>query len=225
MELSNWWQVIVSIIFPQRCLECQEEIEVGHLFCPSCHRALTYRRYLHPRSYESYYLQGICLLFRYEGGMKVALHSLKYHRRASYLQYLAEELLDECYYQELVEVWNSPSQVVVVPLPTDETRRKARGYDIPMGIFKPWCVREGMAWLEALQRVKKTQPQYGLSQQERRKNVAGCFKVAKNVKNMDILLVDDIFTSGATMEEAAKTLVKAGAHGVYALTLAGGADL
>ena len=74
---------------------------------------------------------------------------------------------------------------------------------------------------QVLARIKATAPQYGLAPDKRRSNVRGCFAVQGDVRGAKILLVDDILTTGATLDEAAKTLKQAGAKSVYALTLCG----
>jgi len=74
----------------------------------------------------------------------------------------------------------------------------------------------------SLTRVKATPPQVGLSRSERQKNVRGAFKVLNNkkIKGKRLVLVDDVFTTGATVEACAKVLLKAGAESVAVLTFA-----
>jgi predicted amidophosphoribosyltransferase len=73
-----------------------------------------------------------------------------------------------------------------------------------------------------LQRKVETPPQTQLSEEERRKNVRGAFSVnpEKSVENRSVLLLDDVYTSGATVNECSRCLKKAGAKEVYVLTLA-----
>ena len=110
---------------------------------------------------------------------------------------------------------------MVVSVPTDVQRRKQRGYDIPEAVFKNALAQHGVWQPDVLARIKATTPQYGLTPGERRSNVRGCFEVRGSVSGAKILLVDDILTTGATLDEAAKTLKQAGAKSVYALTLCG----
>lgn len=217
------WHILVEIFYPPTCAECKQKIQLG-LLCPRCRRKLEDFRILQPIAYDCPDVNGICLFFRYEGGIKKSLHRIKFDGRQSLLPALAQEMemLDHCGY--LAEHWHLPQKLVVMPVPTDSRRREKRGYDIPTGIFRNWSGAEGYLWQEGLSRIKLTSPQYGLSKKERRKNVHGCFAAVLDVVGADILLVDDIFTSGATIEEAARTLRKSGAAHVWAMAFAGGAD-
>ena len=73
----------------------------------------------------------------------------------------------------------------------------------------------------ALTRRRETVHQYDLSPQERKMNLEDCFAVTQNVTGKTVIVVDDIFTTGATMEEAAQTLKNAGAVEVYGLAFCG----
>ena len=75
-----------------------------------------------------------------------------------------------------------------------------------------------------LKRQKNTKPQKELNHQERQKNMKNAFVVRKKLNGENILLVDDIYTTGSTIEEAAKELKRAGAEKIFFLTVAIGAD-
>ena len=75
-----------------------------------------------------------------------------------------------------------------------------------------------------LKRQKNTKPQKELNHQERQKNMRNAFVARKKLEGENILLVDDIYTTGSTIEEAAKELKKAGAQNIFFLTIAIGAD-
>jgi len=218
-------RLLEDVFFPAKCLNCHVKVGTQELFCAFCRRQLQDIRFLYPASYDCKHLAGICLFYSYEQGVKTALHKIKFEGKSQLLPRVAEELNTVCYCADLDVSWNLSENILLVPVPTDKTRFKARGYDVTTGIFKQWGEREELVWYEALERVLPTIPQYGLSKNKRRQNVKNCFVVRKNVRGRDIFLVDDIFTSGATMEEAAKTLKKAGAGKIWALAFAGGAQI
>lgn len=160
-------------------------------------------------------LNGALMGYKYDGALKDMLHKLKFEAESKYLEPLAQEA------GYLTNAFSAVDFDMVVSVPTDAQRRKQRGFDIPEAIFKNALAGRGTWQPNVLARVKPTAPQYGLAPDKRRSNVRGCFKVQGDVRGAKILLVDDILTTGATLDEAAKTLKQAGAKSVYALTLCG----
>lgn len=160
-------------------------------------------------------LDGAVMGYKYSGALKEMLHKLKFEGESKFLQPLAEEAAF------LAQAYSESSFDMVVSVPTDAARRKQRGFDIPESIFAGAFAVKGAWQPQVLARIKTTAPQYGLAPDKRRSNVHGCFAVQGDVQKAKILLVDDILTTGATLDEAAKTLKQAGAKSVYALTLCG----
>jgi ComF family protein len=111
----------------------------------------------------------------------------------------------------------------VVPVPLHRARLAARGFNQAADLAAPVARRRAVPLIRgALVRVRDTEPQYGLSMQQRRENVKGAFRVdrPKKVRGGNIMLVDDIMTTGVTLNESARALKNAGAARVVVLTLA-----
>ena len=198
------------MFFVQSCSVCNAETENG-VFCPVCRRS----ELLLEAMPGLLNLDGAVMGYKYSGALKNMLHKLKFEGESKFLQPLAEEAVF------LVQAYGESSFDMVVSVPTDAARRKQRGFDIPESIFAGALAVKGTWQPQVLARIKPTAPQYGLAPDKRRSNVRGCFKVQGDVQNAKILLVDDILTTGATLDEAAKTLKQAGAKSVYALTMCG----
>lgn len=160
-------------------------------------------------------LDGAVMGYKYSGTLKEMLHKLKFEGESKFLQPLAEEAVF------LAQAYGESCFDMVVSVPTDAARRKQRGFDIPESIFSQALAVKGAWQPQVLARIRATAPQYGLAPDKRRSNVRGCFAVQGDVRGAKILLVDDILTTGATLDEAAKILKQAGAKSVYALTLCG----
>ena len=112
----------------------------------------------------------------------------------------------------------------VLPVPLNDNRFKERGFNQTELIFKPWAEKENFVWLDILKRVRNTKPQWQLNSNERKGNLKNAFAVKENIdknilKNKTLLLVDDIFTSGHTMQECAKIIKKAGALKVIGFSI------
>ncbi len=111
---------------------------------------------------------------------------------------------------------------VVMPVPLSPKRKKERGYNQAGLLAQPLAWDLGMEYQRrGLRRVRDTVSQIDLSRQERRTNVAGAFLAdEKHVGGKRILLVDDVMTTGSTVNAAAQALVDAGTDEVFVVTLA-----
>lgn len=198
------------MFFVQSCAVCNAETENG-VFCTACRRG----ELLLEAMPEMLNLDGAVMGYKYSGALKDILHKLKFDGESKFLQPLAEEAAF------LAQAYGESGFDMVVSVPTDAARRRQRGFDIPESIFAQALAVKGAWQPQVLARIKATAPQYGLVPDKRRSNVRGCFAVQGDVRGKKILLVDDILTTGATLDEAAKTLKQAGAKSVYALTLCG----
>ena len=111
---------------------------------------------------------------------------------------------------------------MVVPVPISPSRRGERGYNQAALLARPIAMYHGLAYRPwALRKKRDTRSQVGLTIDQRRVNVQGAFEAEERVVGeAHILLVDDVTTSGATLNACSQALVEAGAKDVYCLTLA-----
>jgi ComF family protein len=108
----------------------------------------------------------------------------------------------------------------VIPVPLHWRRRWQRGFNQSELLGKWIARRRGIPLIKALRRNSATRSQAGLSNSQRRENVAGAFRGRRRVAGLRILLVDDVMTTGATAGACARALKKAGAKSVSVLSLA-----
>jgi ComF family protein len=162
----------------------------------------------------------------YQDRMKAAIHALKYDRLHPAAKVLGR-MLAVAIAQLATE---APSDMLVVPIPLHRSKQAERGFNHArsLAVHALETLRkthpEWRLTLAAstLMRLRATGSQAGLSSRQRRLNVRGAFSVSDpaTVADRDILVIDDIFTTGATARSAAHALMRAGARSVFVATLA-----
>jgi ComF family protein len=150
----------------------------------------------------------------YDGPVAAAVKRLKFGRQMAYLP-LMQSWLKAPACREL-----AAAAELLVPVPLHPRRLKARGFN--QALLLAQAFDEAPVARDALVRVRHTVPQVKLNPKERRDNVKGAFAVPEpaRVKGKSILLVDDLFTTGATVKECARVLRRAGARRVEVVTVA-----
>ncbi len=222
----------LDLLFPPHCAGCKKP---GYRWCPDCERKTTKitknicldcgipqkisgicipcQNY--PTAYSSARAWGL-----HKGPLRNAVHQLKYRRDIA----LGENLA--IYLKNLVKTQNWEIDLIL-PIPLARKRLKTRGYNQAALLAYPLAYYLEMAYSsKALRRDRETRSQIGLNRQERRENVRNAFAANSNLVNgKTILLVDDVFTTGATLNSASLSLLESGAKSVYAVSLARAASL
>ncbi len=210
----------LSIVAPHYCYNCQK---TGSVLCDSCKYDIV------DEAIEACIIcnapepSGICVSCRTfyekawhigsrEGALLQLINDYKFERvRVAYKA--AADLLD-MYIPDL------PADTVVVPIPTIAAHIRQRGYDHTALIAKAFARKRGLTYTPLLKRAT-TSHQRGASRSERFKQAAAAFSVGSAVESQPpYLLIDDVLTTGATLQYAAKTLHDAGAQHVWAAIIA-----
>lgn len=183
---------------------------------------------VHPVCRRKYGLDGLWSLGLYQDSLKSAVGQLKYRWVKDLAEVLVDITLDywvRCQPFLLDEIKKSKGlNWVVVPVPLHPRRRRERGFN--QAEFLSWLLAEklGLEYREALKRIRYTKPQVKLKSWDRRQNIKGAFSLISSMNNelqaINIILVDDVWTTGSTLKECCFVLKKAGAKKVWALTLA-----
>jgi len=242
-ELREWGEAISALFWPPKCPACRAAVSRHGEWCASCLMRAVAPRQIAPLERRLAFLDSCLVLCPYAGDVRKILHGLKFRRRkkdAVYLEWLLERgtagaaafsATDGAGVRHAPAAWAAGGETafpeavaVAVPVPLHSRRLAERGFNQTEVIFRGWAARRGMAFADALSRIIPTAPQWELNLKARRQNIKGAFLATRPeaVRGKRILLVDDIFTTGATMDECAAVLKAAGAIRVDALALAGG---
>jgi len=151
----------------------------------------------------------------FEGPVRAAIHSLKYRRDVALGETLARHLIDALFKSN----WCID---LVVPVPLGVARQAQRGYNQAALLAKPVALALGLRYRpQALAKRRETRSQVGLTLVERFVNVTGAFQANPSiVSGKNVLVIDDVATSGATLDSCSLALLEGGAERVFALTLA-----
>jgi ComF family protein len=154
----------------------------------------------------------------YEGSLREAIHRWKYEGK-TYLTPFFAEWMEE----GLNRYWGPHSLDLLIPAPLHPQRLRERGFNQALLLVKELSRRTGIPYRKTiLQKKKPTIPQVNLSGTEREKGLRGAFQVIgkEELLGKSVLLVDDVYTTGATVNECSKVLLRGGAERVNVLTLA-----
>jgi len=211
---------ILDLLFPQHCFGCRKD---GSLLCKECLVEFPRADNENLEKFNTY------ALFDYKNKtLKKALWALKYKGRTTlvriFAQMLYDELLEELNDKALFENFSNP---ILLPIPLSRRRLRERGFNQAELLAKELSRIDNNQTFSlqryALEKIRETKPQMSIkNKEERLQNVKECFgiKNSEKIQGQNIILIDDITTTGATMIEAQRVLRKAGAKKVIGFTIA-----
>ncbi len=228
--------LLLDVLFPKKCVgcgksgsyfcqDCISNILQGELICPKCER-LAIGGVTHPFCRSRFGLDGLWSLGIYENPLRAAIGKLKY----KYIEELSKILVDIMVeywarYQPFLwdEIKKSHGQDwVVTAVPLHWYRQNQRGFNQSGLLANDLAKRLGLRYADLLKRTRYTKQQVGLKGIDRTQNIKGAFAIAPNYQlpTPNYLLIDDVWTTGSTIQECCYVLKQAGAKKVWALTLA-----
>jgi ComF family protein len=241
----NLIEQLADIIYPPRCAVCKQFLwkgplvkEIGSLpFCPTC--LSDFRDVASPlcpvcgKPFPSEvkedhpcedclrkrpFYEAAWAPYRYEGAILKAIHRLKYGSKS----FLAEAL-GPLLARFMESRYKKSGDLLTIPVPLHPKRMRERGFNQSL-LLARHVARGASADLDflSLKRVRYTLPQTRLAKKDRQKNVRGAFQLKNReaIKGKTILLVDDVVTTGNTLNECARILKKGGARKVFGVSLA-----
>ena len=195
---------VAKVVFNNKhtCLRCGTRISPTQSFCANC-------------NFDTVYFDNAYSPFCYEGDFIKLIYQIKFGGNAGILDVLANYVAFVVNKHQL-----HFDEVCYVPMTAQS--QKERGYNQAQLLAQKYCQLVDKAPLDVLVKTKQTERQEMLGRAERKKNVNNAFAVSDKtkIKNKAILLIDDVKTTGATLNNCAKALKRAGATSVVCVTLA-----
>lgn len=217
-NLHRLFLFLVNAIYPPKCPLCDVLIPSTINLCNSCSEQVVRLSVdLNFPALTKTWFDRCRAAFAFDGPVKNALHHYKYSERMDLARYFAKELCGVLSGMDRADY--------ILPVPLHPKRLRQRGFNQSALIGKLLAKSTGTKLLlDALLRVRDIPPQVGLERDERLNNVKDAFAIApkkvSKIKDAKIILLDDIVTTGATINECAKTLITAGAKSVDVVAIA-----
>lgn len=207
--MSIFWNKILNLIWPEKCLGCQVESgDIQQGFCAECRKELILWHNLGGSDWH---------IFQYQGPIQKALCDYKYQKKKSYGLKFAQLAY------RFITAQPFPEFDLIMPVPLHWRKEFNRGFNqvTLMGLYLGKMCQKPLVVRNLIKKIN-TPSQTQLNEPERKKNVTGSFSVRRphQVANQRILLLDDVYTTGATTAEATRALRQAGAKKVIILTIA-----
>jgi ComF family protein len=232
-SLRAWVAGGVDMLFPPKCASCER---AGHRICPDCAQLVTptpadvcqrcgrvqptaVETCPHCRSESVFPLRQVRAAALHTAPLREWIHLLKYEGRRDLAPLMARYLVAALDRHDWVEI--VPRLDAVAPVPLHAERLRERGYNQAELLAQGLCQQRNLLLrTDLLRRERMTRSQVGLNAVERRENVESAFMASPACRGLRLLLIDDVYTTGATLRACAQAALDAGAAQIYALTLA-----
>jgi len=238
--VASYVTSLLSELFPARCIVCHET--VGHGtgrrssdICSGCLQEMPRNEHCCPRcavplteDHPNGVICGRCIrqppafdysysLFRYEGTIVSLIHQLKFSQKIGHARSLGALLAEGS--AEYIRKNGIPDGLLPVPL--HRRRLRQRGFNQSSEVARSLASRWSRPVLfDEVKRGRKTESQTGLNAKQRKKNIRGAFTLAREVSFDHVLIIDDVVTTGSTVNELARLLKKTGVKRVGVLSVA-----
>ena len=237
-KISQLDRAFLDLIYPQRCVICDKVISDKERICPACRKKIHAvkepvcmkcgKPLSNPRkeycgdceTKKHYFVQGKSLWI-YDAEVKKSIYRFKYQNKREYARTYAEEIAKQ------YGAWIRKKKIqAIIPIPLYKKKQKKRGYNqaqvLAEELGRIWDLP---VYTDLLIRTRDTKPQKMLNDAERKNNLKKAFKTNENIVQLEhILLIDDIYTTGSTLDAAAAALLTAGVKEIYTCCISIGKD-
>lgn len=216
---------IIDLFFPKICVGCRRE---GQYICDNCQRKLitpepicpmcckpSLDGWVHARCKTKYGMERLLVGLPYRGMVQNCLKKVKYRSSWDVIGFLLS----------LCDFGDISADFAVTAVPMFAPKERERGFNQAQLIAELFVKKNKGRIFVFLERVRSTKPMFGLTKMERQENIVGAFQINVHQAQMPnahtlVIIVDDVWTTGATMRECARALKQAGINEVWGVTLA-----
>lgn len=227
MKLDKNLQVFADFFLPRFCLCCNEKLDPAtKVICDICFSQIQTvdqsrlaheynNKFLEEKIIENFFS---LFLFESQGNIQTLLHELKYNNKFTLGMFLGKHLAEAS-----KEILDAEAIDLIIPMPLHSLKKAERGYNQAYFIAKGFVkIIDKPITTKAVKRKKYTESQTKLTAEERKENMSNAFAVSspKQIENKNILLIDDVVTSGATVSALGRELKENKANRIFAVSVA-----
>lgn len=217
MSFRKLLEFLICILFPKRCVLCDEIIEFDKMFCENCKSGLPKSplvRFI--SNYETDEVFKCISVFKYSGNARISILKFKFHGHKEYSDIFANLICDFLKSEEISDI------DFICSVPISESRIKQRGYNQSELLSNSVGKILRIPVNNVIVKKRETLVQHELDLDARNKNLIGAFGVlsGEKIKDKNFIICDDIVTTGNTLKECAKTLKRYGANKIICCTVA-----
>jgi ComF family protein len=225
--MKTYLRSFFDVILPRKCSGCEQVLELDETsICKQCIQAfksideVMIKQEFKKNFHHSGIVSNLSSLyvFEKESILQQVIHNIKYNKHFNSAITLGKMFAEK--HRDLLEQWAID---LIIPIPLHHLKKAERGFN-QSDFFAKGIAKESQIKLstDAVKRIRYTESQTGFHKVERAENMANAFKVKKEklIEGKNILLVDDVITTGATIRECGKALINSGANQVFACSIA-----
>ena len=206
---------LLSIIYPQCCLLCGKISK--EICCKSCRKDINFK--IETNISKDFYFDKHIYFFQYEDEIRNLILNYKFKDKSYLYKFFSEIIIKN---KKICRILKSYD--IIIPVPIHKKRKSERGYNQSELIARDLAEKIQDIKLENKVVIKKnnTKKQSELSKEERKKNVIDAYEIinSEKIKDKSIVLFDDIYTTGSTVNEISKILKRSGAKKILVVTIA-----
>lgn len=218
MNIKSFRSVIVDLIFPPRCVFCSKLVPSGSQICEKCNAEIFRVNAVKCIDIPNMGETILCAVpYLYQDKVRQSIIDFKFYGQKQFAAFYAERMAEHILKSYLPLQFDA-----VTAVPISAERGRHRGYNQSELIARAAAKQLHLPYYEYLVKTVDNKEQHKLNEKERHKNVKGVYKaiVGRDITGKNILLIDDIVTTGATLRECATVLLQSGAQKVDCAAIA-----
>ena len=211
-----FFQTLLDLIFPRSCLDCHSRLDSSKILCEKCHAELEFNQEIIQS--DEHIFDCAYAVYDFNEIIQPLIHELKYNEMRNIAKFLGKQAS-----KFILENPTFPKIDYIIPVPLHKVKKRSRGFNQAELLTKEISRNCNFTHLpKVMLRNRFTTTQTQLGRIERHKNVSAAFDLrkAKIIQGKNILLVDDVFTTGATVNSISNVLKSNGVSRIIVLTIA-----